>query len=103
MRHIADILHRPSLSALIIGRLMWHERMVRLHHVDEISGPSIQRTVVRTIIQSEALYSATIVGTLVSCAARSESFFVCTSMVAPLVVRALGIFPTYLYLPRLYL
>ncbi|EIW52793.1 uncharacterized protein TRAVEDRAFT_53233 [Trametes versicolor FP-101664 SS1] len=71
--------------ALIIGRLMWHERMVRLHHVDEISGPSIQRTVVRTIIQSEALYSATIVGTLVSCAARSEAFFVCTSMVAPLV------------------
>lgn len=82
---------------------MWYERMVRLHHVDEISAPSIQRTVVRTIIQSEALYSATIVATLASYAARSEAFYVCTSMVPPLVVRAVVNFPAYLYLRRVYL
>ncbi|EIW52796.1 uncharacterized protein TRAVEDRAFT_53236 [Trametes versicolor FP-101664 SS1] len=70
--------------ALIIGRLMWHERMVHLHDVD-VLGPSIHRTVARTIIQSEALYSVTVGATLASYVARSDIFYVGSCMVPPLV------------------
>lgn len=78
-----------SIAALIIGRLMWHERMVRLHDVD-VLGPSLHRTVARTIIQSEALYSVTVGATLASYVARSDIFYVGSCMVPPLVVRAPG-------------
>ncbi|KAL1943744.1 hypothetical protein VTO73DRAFT_4189 [Trametes versicolor] len=72
------------IVALIIGRLMWHERMVRLHDVD-VLGPSIHRTVARTIIQSEALYSFTVGATLASYVARSDIFYVGSCIVPPLV------------------
>lgn len=65
---------------------MWHERMVRLYDAD-VLGPSIHRTVARTIIQSEALYSVTVGATLVSYVTRSDIFYVGSCMVPPLVVR----------------
>lgn len=65
---------------------MWHKRMIRLHDAD-ILGPSIHRTVARTIIQSEALYSVTVGATLASYVARSDIFYVGSCMVPPLVVR----------------
>lgn len=81
-----------SVLALVIGRLMWHERMVRLHDAN-VPGPSIHWTVARTIIQSEALYSASVCGNLASYVARSEIFFTFACMVPPLVVRTPGNLP----------
>lgn len=93
--HAADDRFAIFNSALILGRLMWHDRMVRMHHLDENSDPSIHWTVARTIIQSQALYSLTVGATLVTYVVHSEVFFAVSSMASPLVVGAPGRFSPY--------
>lgn len=73
------------MSALILGRLMQHDRIIRNYRADS-PGPTIPWRVARTIVQSEAVYSATILANLVLYVIRSTGFFVTAYMLPPLVV-----------------
>ncbi|KAL1943745.1 hypothetical protein VTO73DRAFT_4190 [Trametes versicolor] len=70
--------------ALILGRLMQHDRIIRNYRADS-PGPTIPWRVARTIVQSEAVYSATILANLVLYVIRSTGFFVTAYMLPPLV------------------
>ncbi|KAL1943749.1 hypothetical protein VTO73DRAFT_4194 [Trametes versicolor] len=70
--------------ALILGQLMRHDRMIREYRVDA-PGPTMPWRVARTIVQSEAVYSATILANLILYVTRSSGFFVTSFMLPPLV------------------
>ncbi|OJT04210.1 hypothetical protein TRAPUB_5087 [Trametes pubescens] len=63
---------------------MQHDRIIRNYRAD-VPGPTIPWRVARTIVQSEAVYSATILANLILYATRSTGFFVTAYMLPPLV------------------
>lgn len=64
---------------------MRHDRMIREYRVD-VPGPTMPWRVARTIVQSEGVYSATILANLILYVTRSSGFFVTSFMLPPLVV-----------------
>ncbi len=67
--------------------------MIREYRVD-VPGPTMPWRVARTIVQSEAVYSATILANLILYVTRSSGFFVTSFMLPPLVVSCrLGLHP----------
>ncbi len=66
---------------------MRHDRIIRNYRAD-VPGPTMPWRVARTIVQSEAVYSATILANLILYATRSTGFFVTAYMLPPLVVSA---------------
>ncbi|KAI0775062.1 hypothetical protein BD413DRAFT_471162 [Trametes elegans] len=58
---------------LLLGRIMWSERSTRtLWSRAEPSSTSVHWQVMKTVIQSEAMYSIALILNLIACAARSD-------------------------------
>ncbi|KAI0819723.1 hypothetical protein BC628DRAFT_968367 [Trametes gibbosa] len=77
-----------TILALLLGRLSWHARAAtraaRLLNADT-AMISMHWEVARTILQSEALYSATVVANLVAYVTHSRLLFLTTTALPPLV------------------
>ncbi|CDO75917.1 hypothetical protein BN946_scf184873.g6 [Trametes cinnabarina] len=76
-----------STTLLLLGCIAWHEKKMRHAFKAEYVYKSPHWRVMKTIIQSEALYSAALVISLVLYALRLHASHIAFSMLPPLVVR----------------
>lgn len=72
-------------EALLLGRLWWHDRTTK-KYLSEDAYDSVPWQVMKTIVQSQAAYSAGVVFNLATYAARSNLVLVTNAILPPLIV-----------------
>lgn len=72
--------------ALLLGRLYWHDRRTRKHLPQDMYSTAAWR-VMKTIVQSQAVYTIGVIFNLVTFLAKSNLVFVTNAILPPLIVR----------------
>ncbi|EIW52802.1 uncharacterized protein TRAVEDRAFT_53241 [Trametes versicolor FP-101664 SS1] len=81
--HIAPWL-LPLFTALLLGRLYWHDRRTRRHLPQDMYSTAAWR-VMKSIIQSQAVYTIGVIFNLVTFLAKSNLVFITNAILSPLI------------------
>ncbi|KAI0631555.1 hypothetical protein C8Q77DRAFT_1127552 [Trametes polyzona] len=79
------LLTNISISALLIGRILWVQRTIRTYRAGHRAVPKGTRRAVRVVMQSETAYSVAVVFNLAAYLARSELVFITFASLPSLV------------------